>query len=103
VKGDGPAGELGVVVLGDVGEAFVALEGDLAGLFIKAGEAVAIGALFFVFAIGGVGVGEHGNFVTEAIEVISSPRKRGIWNGVGSGFFAEWMPPATVNGVHECG
>jgi len=103
VEIEGPAGELGILVLGDVGEAFEALEGDLAGLLVEVGEAIAVGALGFVFAVGGVGVGEHRDFVTEAIEVISGPREGGIWNGVGSGFGVGGMPPATVDGVDESG
>ncbi len=67
------------------------------------GEAVSVGALGFVFSVDGVGVGEHGDFVAEAIEVISGPGEGGIWNGVGSGFGVGWVPPAAVDGVDEGG
>lgn len=103
VEGERPAGELGVLVFSDVGEALEALEGDLTGFFVKVGETIAVGALLFVFAVGGVGVGEHGDFVAEAIVIVSSPGERGIWNGIRAGFGVGRMPPTTVNGVDEGG
>lgn len=103
VEADRPAWELGVFVFGDVGEAFVALEGDFTGLLVEAGDSVAVGALLFIADLGGIGVGEHRDFVAEAVEVVSGPGKRGIWNRIGSGFGVGGVPPATVDGVDEGG
>lgn len=75
IKGEGPAGELGILILGDVGESLVALKGDLAGFLIEAGEAVAVGALLLVAAVGGVRVGQHGDFIAKPVEVIPGPGK----------------------------
>ncbi len=103
VEGDRPAGELRIFFVGDVSEALVTLEGDFAGLLVEAGEAIAVGALLFVSTLGGVGVGEHGDFVAEAIEVISGPGEWGIGNRIRAGFSVGRMPPATVDGVDESG
>ena len=44
----------------------------------------AVGALLFIADLGGIGVGEHRDFVAEAVEVVSSPGEGGIWNRVGT-------------------
>lgn len=103
VEGEGPAGELVVAFFGDVGEALVAFEGDFVGGFFEASESVAVGALCFVIAIFRVGVGEHGDFVAEAVEEVSGPGEGGVGDGVGAGFFVEGVPPASVDGVDEGG
>ncbi len=80
--GDGPAGELGAVAVGDFGEAGPALEGDFAGGFGEADEAVAVGTLFLVLDVFGIGVGEHADGVAEAVFEVASPRKGGVGDGV---------------------
>ena len=92
-----------VLVLGDVGEAFIAFESHFVGLLVKAGEAVTVGAFLFIAAVFGVGVGEHGELVAESVEIVSGPGKGRIWHGIGSGFFVFGMPPATVDRIDESG
>ena len=103
VKGKRPACKLGVLVLGDVGEAFVALEDDLAGFLVETGESVSVSTLLLVLAVRWVCVSKHGDFVAKAIEVISGPGKRGIWNGTGASLGIGRVPPAAIDGVYEGG
>ena len=92
-----PAGEL---LIAEAGPAF---EGDGLSGFVEAGEAVAIGALFFVIDVCRVGVGDHGEAVAEAVAVIACPWEGAAGDGMGAGLMIGWFPPSAVDGVDEGG
>lgn len=112
--GLGPTGELAGSGLGDIGEARPTFEGDFAGAFLEADEAIASGPVGFGIrgvagfdaldgeeAFFGIGVGEHGDFVVESVEVIAGPRQRRSSDWICAGFFILGPPPAAVIVVND--
>jgi autotransporter-associated beta strand protein len=116
LHGHRPAGKLGGAGLGGFGEARPAFEGDLAGGFVEADDAVAVGpagvagrflagvrlpGLDVFAAWRGVGVGDHGDFVVEAVEVVAGPGQHGTRHRVGARLLVFRPPPAAVIGVDD--